>query len=130
MTEGVRIGDNMALYSVFTLDVTEAHAGSPGSGTIRVAMMSSISGEEADIVGRPMASQGDEGIWFLTKVDPSFNFDGYVLTGIGGILLADGDGNIVNDVGEAVSVEEAVELETLDAVDDVLEQEQEQEQAG
>jgi hypothetical protein len=90
---GLRIGEDRIRYTAFTVEVAEALAGDPGGpgDRLRMVFTSHVGQQAIEMEGRPMPQVGDEGIWFLTRIDPQFGYDGYVLTGQAGELLLDGD---------------------------------------
>lgn len=107
--------DESVRYTVLTVDIAEVLVGTAPSNSVEVALMSEIDGASARVEGLPMPHIGDEGIWMLTTVDPTFGFEGYVVTSTGSMLLIDDDDRIWNE-GEAASLREAKGLSSLQAI--------------
>lgn len=115
--QDVEIGDSSLTYTVFTVEVAEVLSGD-ADGTVEVAMSTKTNGREMTLEGRPDVEVGDDGVWFLTRIDPEeFDRDGYVLTSSSGLVLAGDDG----EPGEGLDHHSPIaeELDQLDSVDEV-----------
>lgn len=96
--DGVTIGEDDSLgYSVYTVTVDQSLVGQPDE-QLTVAVTSSEDGRPLVMAGRAQPpSVGDSMLWFLQRIDPQFNRNGYVLVSeLSGAIPTDVD-NIVVD---------------------------------
>ncbi|QHO69860.1 hypothetical protein BHD05_09610 [Marisediminicola antarctica] len=102
---GIKLGEDKTVdYKAYTVTPT----GSGKQSAVNVIVSEAYNGIPVAFEGRPELEVGDEAIWTLTKIDPQFNYKGYVLVGSTSLFPLDGD-QIVGD-GDAPGQVEAAKL--------------------
>lgn len=105
--------------SRFRVQVSEYLVGA-GSEEIEVALETGSNGKPypigTEFAGRPTPGVGDEGIWFLTRVDPMFDFPGYRLTNVQGLVIEESGSVVGGGPAELPLRAEFADLRSLDAI--------------
>lgn len=118
---GTRIGSDTSLaYTVLTIEPTRTLARTPIEEDVAVAISTASERVPFVVPGRPVPTQGQDGIWFLTRVDADLGFDGYVLTSSAGQVRVDSRGAVIDESSESPAAQEAAELGTAAKVEAVV----------